>query len=173
MIKSLPSHQHYDHDSDRKGAMLLRPLPDKLFMTLCRLHSSTQLKPMPSENPHTGQWKHRYEKYKHSRTFGEYIRNGAKSCDIPYDVLRGIVRFKGPFRRKCLMPGSETSAVDKEISRYWYRGDEPILKKLHALKSRALASSSASTTRAQMAPLVGCDSRIRPKCDPGWSISPV
>jgi len=145
MIKTLPSHLHYDHDKDRRGATLQPPLPDKLFMTLCRLHPSTKLKPMPAKNPHTGKWKRRYEEYKHSRTFGEYIRNGASPSDIPYDVLRGIVRFEGPFRSKCLMPGNETCEVEKVISRYWYRGDAAILKKLYLLRRRAVSGSSAKS----------------------------
>lgn len=78
-------------------------------MTLCRVLPSTKLYPMPANSPHKGQWKRSYDKYKHSRTFGEYMVNGALPIHVAHDVMRGIVRFKGPFRAKCLMPGDESS----------------------------------------------------------------
>ena len=146
-VKRLPPDLLYDFTKDRNGPMILKPLPDKLFKTLCRVLPSTRLAEMPMKSPHAGQWKKRYEKYKHSKTFGEYIRNGALPVDVPYDALRGVLRFRGPFRKSCLKPDPDHSKVEKEIARYWYRGDDATLKQLYDIKKKTEHDTSGKLNK--------------------------
>jgi hypothetical protein len=109
---------------------------------------------MPSRNPHTGAWKKRYEKYRHAKTWGQYIEKGVHKTDIPYDVLRGIVRFRGPFRRKCLSPealhqtprGKAKHPADAVSAGYFYRGDEDAIKEIY--KHRELFKNNPKMYRS-------------------------
>ena len=120
----------YDPSKDKHTRMLVKPLPDKLFSTLCRLTPGTRIYPMPQKSPHGGKWRKRYDKYKKAKTWGEYSAKANRN-DIPYDVLRGIVRFKGPFRSECTKPQEAQHPADKIAASYWLRGDDDALREIY------------------------------------------
>ena len=122
----------YNPERDRDSEALAPPIPNLVYSTLCRLRDNTRLEPLPAKNPHRGKWRKRYAKYWKSKTFRELVERGILSIDLPYEVLRGNLQFKGPFASKCLKPSEAKSPAEKLISTYWYRGDEDMQKHFYA-----------------------------------------
>ena len=122
----------YNHEKDRFGQTLGRgPLPDKLFSTLCKCMDNTRIT-LEKGNPHSGKWALRYEKYKKAKTFGEMLQLGALRSDVPYDLLRGILKVHGPFRKSLANRENSVNDTDHFIAPYSYRCDPKVLRELYA-----------------------------------------
>ena len=85
--------------------MLTKPLPDKLYQTLCMATNATRVR-VNQKNPHGRHtsWYPRYERYKKANTLMELLRLGARSFDLTYDVLKGAIVLLGPFKKRNLDP---------------------------------------------------------------------
>ena len=120
----------YDHKKDRYGPSISPPIPNKIYNNLCRCRENTRIT-LQSDNPHTGKWQKRYEKYKISKTFGEMLRKGALATDVPYDMLRGILKIVSPLNKKCIKPEEAITQTDKFVSKWAYKGDPKSLKEIY------------------------------------------